>query len=173
MDHAWTVLCLRSIVDRETNQITLVDALENFELRGSAEEEMRAMAYSNLNDLAIQIETQLASLWFRTNPVVPEKNAYRVTLLAPDGKPCPAISRISHTVNLTETTKLRTFLKLTGLPFRGPGRYTFQIEVNTAIGQWNEVARVPYELSVDRVTALLENLLVQDESAAKKPRRKK
>ena len=152
MNHVWTVFCARSIVDRGTNQVTLVDAIEVIGLLVTAEEEAKVKeGLTRKEDLAFPMETILVSLWTRSQLEVPEKGIYRTTLFAPDGSPCPPVVQKEHTVDLTAHPRLRTSLKLSGLPLRGPGLHSFQLEQNMGADQWETVARVPFVITYDRV----------------------
>ncbi|MBW8876040.1 MAG: hypothetical protein JF614_13820 [Acidobacteria bacterium] len=151
MEHVWTLFCKRAIIDRESNQVSLIDAIETV-LIDVSPTEAAAVANPGEKGTAIELEATLFSFWVRSRPDVPEMGAYRVSLVAADGSLVLPVNEKEMTarIDLTEKQRVRTQIKMTVLPFRGVGRYTFQMEQGQGDGQWEVVARVPYELTFEQ-----------------------
>lgn len=143
MEHVWTVFCRRAIMDWETHQVTLVDAIDGIAVMdtqsGSADQPFEA---------SFECEVTLLSFWVRSDPAEPERGEARISLWGPDGKPAEAETEIRLEIDLREKPQLRTQIKMNNLPLRGPGRYTFKVEQSLDRG-WETVARIPYEVVIE------------------------
>jgi hypothetical protein len=135
IQHVWSVLCSRSSTDRETNNLSLFEIIEQLNVLGP------------LPDLgakvAIPVQLEIVSLWSRSQSGEAEESRGRLTLLSPSG--LEAFTR-EFVVNLVEHDRMRTQLRLMGLPLFGTGRYTFTVEIQRANEQWEVVARIPLQL---------------------------
>jgi hypothetical protein len=131
-DHIWSVLCERSIVDRESNNITLQTVRE------------QVVVFSEpVPGGIIPMHMELVSFWGRSVPDEPSVDNARVTLFKPSGE--LIISR-DVVINLSEVERSRNRIIFNGIPADQPGRYIFLVEISVD-DDWIQVARVP--LSVD------------------------
>lgn len=142
MEHVWTVLCRRAITDRETNQVTLVDAIE-----GIAVTDTELGSGDQPPEASFECEVTLLSFWVRSNPAEPERGESRVSLRGPDGNAIQSDTEIRLEIDLTGTQQFRTQLKMNHLPLHGQGRYTFEVELNVERA-WETVARIPYDVVI-------------------------
>ena len=114
----WAVLCETSVVDRDTNNVSLLNVLEQMQLvaeppvLSEAEPRPEAMVPSQI---------QMVILSERTDMNVPEKGRCRLRLIAPDGKE-------SHPsdfdVDLTKAPRHRFRMNFQGIPITIQGRYS-------------------------------------------------
>lgn len=134
IDHVWSVVCTRSATDRETNNISLFEVIEQLNVLGPLPEGA---------NVGLPISFELVSLWSRAQPAEAEESTARFTLIAPNGV---EIHGQEFAVNLTENIRMRTQLRSVGFPVRGAGRYTFKVEIRRAGENWEMVARIPVQL---------------------------
>lgn len=141
--HVWTVLCRSSVVDRETNILSLLDITEHMNMEGSADlfEEAKQK-----ESPAVPVEFQLISFWIRSDLSVPETKLLRVYLVAPDAWQSPPVQA---SINLEGTyLRFRHRLNIGALPLRGPGLYTWCVQLNTHGDSWETVAEIPITVAI-------------------------
>lgn len=132
--HVWSVLCSRSSTDKETNNVSLFDVIE----------QLNVLAPDPIPDGAgIPIQSELVTLWSRENPEEPGRTGGRVRLLSPNASVAFAQE---FDINLLEHHRVRTQLRMNGFPLRGFGRYLLVVEQRQGEDAWREVARIPIQL---------------------------
>lgn len=142
--HVWSVLCLRSIIDRRTNNISLIDVIEEVTVQGSVPHEPEGKTP------ALPLTLTLVSLWGREPEDQPAKGEVRISLLTPNHKELKDLS--VHTLDLSEKLRMRMFNNSPFLPFYGPGTYRFRVQVKEeGETEWKEVASVPLNVKVEEV----------------------
>lgn len=129
----WAVFCSDHIVDSRTNQITLVNIIENVNVKG----DFPAM---------LGIPMWLVILWERSEieSTEPETFHYYLPVQQPGGGeliPSPK----EHTGTI-EKIRLRTMTAMLGLPVHGEGKLEVIIEVDSPEGR-RIVGRVPLFVS--------------------------
>jgi hypothetical protein len=145
-EHVWSVLCYKGCIDKFTDQISLLDVVEllpvSFE-RSPME----------LRESGLDVQLQLVSLWTRSKPESPEVAHTRVSLLTPDRS---IEGQDEQVVDLQRCSRIRTFFKMTALPFRDFGVYVFVVEQSDGTrDRWREVARIPLEIGSQPESAAL------------------
>lgn len=133
--HVWTVICSRVLIDRDTNNVTLVEVLEQVTLVASGPPPPES---------AVPLEMEIVTLWERRDENVPARARARIHLVAPDGK---TANPLEYVVDLTTHVRTRSRTQVKGFPFRGFGRYEFRVAVRQD-GQedWQEVSRAPLQV---------------------------
>lgn len=134
IDHVWSVVCSRSATDRETNNVSLFEVIEQLNVLGPLPDGA---------NVALPISYELVSLWSRADPAEPEESTARLTLIAPNDT---EIHVQEFAINLTGNVRMRTQLRSLGFPVRGAGRYTFKVEIRRLDDHWDTVARIPVQL---------------------------
>lgn len=137
IEHVWTVLCTRVLIDRASNNATLVEVIER--LAGPATDDSEPGL--------IAIPMDLITLWTRSDLEKGERGRARMRLLAPDGSQLGG--SVPYDVDLTAGHRLRNTTRLGALPFKGAGYHRFVIELEDADGKWQPVARVPLDVRLD------------------------
>jgi hypothetical protein len=136
IEHAWTVLCRKAIVDPQTNNATLVETVE----------QINATGVVNFPTLA-PMQMELVSLWYRSDVATPARGQGRVTFLGPDGH--ETVPAQVFSIDLSAFVRVRSIAQLPGLPVTGPGMYYFQIAVlDQGNEEWRNVGRVPVQIAV-------------------------
>lgn len=155
--HLWTILCAKSSVDRDTNNLTLIDVIERIQFHG-VEPKTNAL---------IPLAADLVTTWTRSNPETPEKEAGRARLFTPRDT---QLGVGSFEIDLVAQLRARTIARLTHFPYNGPGVYYFvvdrrpggaeeivvggrpppSIQALPAAASWTEVVRLPLHVEFDR-----------------------
>ena len=136
IDHIWSVLCQRSVIDKDSNTMTLFDAIEQLTISGA---ELPAIA---------PIPMELVSLWSRTEPDRQARGRARVCLIEPDNSIQQPSFEID--IDLTAHERYRTRGRMGGMPIRAAGRYKFRVELQIeGDHQWREVARIPVQVVIE------------------------
>lgn len=134
--HAWTVLCDKVIIDRDSNNVSL-DVVE--QLNVSLPEQPDGA-------IAIPCRLRLATLWFRDDASDVERSRARVRVLGPDGN---ELGRFETAIEFApKTRRLRSFASLDVLPVSSSGVFEFVTEIYVK-GTWSERARVPLQVHVE------------------------
>jgi hypothetical protein len=133
IDHVWTVLCTQSITDRESNNLTLLNVIEQINVLGPVPG-------------PIPIQLELVTLWVRSEPDRPTRGRGRVRVVAPGGT---QLAENEYEIDLTQFERIRNQGRIQGVPFSGPGRYLFVVSLQQEDEQdWQDVARVPLQIVV-------------------------
>ena len=132
--HVWSVLCYKCSIDRSTNSVSLLEVLEALQVGADPSDERALVAQ----------RCELASLWRRTEWETPEKSFSRVRVLAPDST---LIATAQSEVDLVSATRSRLVVQLSAFPLMGPGIYEFLVDGSSDGTSWEEVARVPVEVT--------------------------
>lgn len=136
--HIWTVLCDKTIVDRDTNNVSL-DVLEQLNLAPIAEA-----------NVIVPVPIVIASLWSRAELESPERARARIRIVDPLQR---VIGEVTIDIDLTVNIRARTFCRFGGLLVSGPGVYEFVAEIENG-SEWTEAARVPLQVFIlDAATA--------------------
>jgi hypothetical protein len=157
IQHVWTLPCRVAITDQNTNNVSLVEVLEEIAVAPlEASPDPARPKFPAVFDVV--------SLWARANPDEPATGQGRVRLVSPRGE---TLIEQAVEVDLREVRRLRSVGRIMGLPLRGAGTYHFRIDVRpNPDAAWTEVGRVPLEVSVE---APLEGQALQSASSVSGP----
>jgi hypothetical protein len=147
-EHIWSVLCNKAIIDRDSGQVTIFEAIENLNLprtKGEIAHEIDGVE----EEVAIQHAMQLVTLWVRSDLERPEEQHARVRLLSPSGQ---ELNTWAVPVDLKSFLSLRWRLVFQGVPWRGPGRYWYVVEMKDG-EEWGQRCRVPLVLTLKKPPA--------------------
>ncbi|MBI4732193.1 MAG: hypothetical protein HY781_08750 [Chloroflexi bacterium] len=129
IDHIWTVLCSRSVIDTETNNVSIQDVLEQITVNDDPK----------LNGF-LPIPLELITLWGRRESDKGTEGMERVTFLTPSGK-SNVVTEAK--IDLSAVERHRHKVKFPGLPLSEAGRYYFRVEIQEKDNEWREVAAIP------------------------------
>lgn len=138
--HAWSVLCGKSIIDKDTNNISL-DVLEEITLGILPIPEAAA-------GVICPIQFEVVSLWYRDDIDHPESTQAHINIMAPNGQ---RLGRSDFEVNLSAYQRLRTRSRIGGIPIPSgqSGRFQFIVEF-LENDHWKEVAWLPLSIVVQQ-----------------------
>lgn len=136
--HAWTVVCEKSIVDRDTNNISL-DVIEQLNFRVPPIPE-------DAEGVVIPFKLEVVSLWFRGREDPGTIERARIRTIAPNGED---VGVIDVDVDLKTFVRSRTRCVLASIPVPKGESGIFRFVVETESGKkWSRVADVPVEVFV-------------------------
>lgn len=147
-EHIWSVLCNKAIIDRDSGQVTIFEAIENLNLPRT-EDEIAKEIEGVEEEVVIPHTMQLVTLWVRSDLKQPEEQHARVRLLSPFDQ---ELNTWAVPVDLKSFLSLRWRLVFQGVPWRGPGRYWYVIEMKDG-EDWMQCSRVPLVLTSKRTPA--------------------
>jgi hypothetical protein len=132
IEHVWSVLCSKSITDRETNNICLLDVLEQFSLGTEVPVD---------EEIMLPVTFELVTLWSRGPDDEPGRGRARITFQSPGGD---VLNSREYDLELTDFRRSRSRTRIEGLLVRGPGRYVFIIDLKgEGDAEWRQAGSVP------------------------------
>lgn len=140
----WSVLCRRATIDKDTNSVSLMEVTEQLNVKATS---FSSEGPNRETPLLLAWEFDLVSLWMRSDPEEPERTTERVVFVGPDGRALgePVVTE----VDLESHQRMRSRLRMNGLPLSGTGYHFFVIEQPGDQGEWLEVARVPLDVRIE------------------------
>jgi len=148
IEHVWTVLCHRSVVDGETNNISLIDVLERIGISLPPERAttlLQSDASGAQQRLMIPLSFEVVTLWKRVSLQEPAHGKGRLVLIGPDASEL-AVAR-EFEVDLTSHARLRSRARLSGIPLTTAGEYRFRTELLIdGEANWRQVGTTPFEV---------------------------
>ena len=140
MKHRFAILCESTIVDAVTNNVSLINLIDEIRLKRPPEESPPEKA-------VVPFRASVVVLTERTNLDEAESGTGRIVLRTPDDG---EMRSATFNVDLSANPRLRTILKLEVFPVAGPGVYQFEIAFeDEATGSWDIVDRIPVSVKVD------------------------
>lgn len=137
INHIWSVLCQRNIVDQVSNNVSMIDVFESVKINAQI---------NPGNTLIIPFPFCLVTLWGRRKPDVPCQGLARLIALNPKGK---TITEKQQDIDLAEYVRARHTLNFLGFPIQSSGQYKFRIQIqDDKKGTWKNVAEVPLEVTI-------------------------
>lgn len=133
IEHIWTVLCSRAIVDRRSNNVSLIHVVDQFTLEVPKEAPERVV---------VPVELTVASLWRREDDEAPVASDGRLYIQFPNGE---RIQAQEFEIDLSEHSRTRNFVEMNGLPVQRSGVYRFVVE-RERDGEWIEISRTPLQV---------------------------
>lgn len=148
--HVWSVLCRSSVIDKETNNISLNNV---FEQLGVDIKIKKTASNKTVEYINIPIEYEIVSLWLKIDKQKSLKADIKIELVDPKNKTNKTFNQI---INMSsEMKRLRSRLKIAGLTLSVPGDYFFRIKIKEE-GQNNyrDVAELPLEVNLRKTVDL-------------------
>ncbi len=140
--HIWSVLCQKSSVDQQSNNVSLFDVFEALEAGINSDANIKAPDNPEFN---IPIQYQIVSLWTITDAKKNE-GEIRITLIYPNGK-----EKILVQNDLKfppGKRRIRSINQIQGLPVNKNGDYHFIIELKQE-EKFQKVADLPLEVKLN------------------------
>ncbi|MBE0682192.1 MAG: hypothetical protein IH589_09785 [Anaerolineales bacterium] len=136
IDHVWTVLCSRSVIDIETNNVSIQDVIEQLNIPGDPKP-----------DGLLAIPFEIISLWARSESKMPKQGLERITFITPSEK---STIVAESPIDLSTAERQRNRIKFPGLPIAEEGRHYFQIEYKQDDdSEWIKATALPISIQFD------------------------
>lgn len=133
--HIWSVLCEKSIIDHDTNNISLVNVFEQFTIIADP-----------IPEGILPITTELVTLWARDKDMVPSISKQRVSIIDPEEN---IIKELIMEIDLTKAPRVRSRAIFKGLPLSKSGDYFFRVEYLGDQDNWISTALVPLSINFE------------------------
>ncbi len=141
MQHIWTVICERSITDKENNLVSLIGCIEQFNLR-------EPKSKTDSRQKGIKARLEIISLWFDENTSKKRIGEVRVDLYDPSRK---RIRGSDFRFEIPQKyRRIRTRVIIEGLPITTLGKYLFKISYKDPKSKkYKKVAEIPVDIVMD------------------------
>jgi len=120
MEHIWTILCSQSVIDQDTNNVSLVNVIEKIVLMKS-----QLPQDADLKKVAFNISLELISLFKRTD--FKKELEYDVRIVLLDEKKKEVTKTDTNFTFPKDKNRIRHRLKFDSIPFLHEGEYEFVI----------------------------------------------
>lgn len=139
--HVWTVLCLSSAIDRDSNALSLLNILETLAYsRDDNDDEPES------EQVNVPFEFEIVSLWTRNTFSEPTEGRVQISMINPSG--APPENQFEYEVNLVDHVRLRYRVRVAGITITGPGRYEIRVnQWSDELDDWQHVTDVPLDIS--------------------------
>ena len=134
IDHVWTVVCSRGVIDNESNNVSIQNVIEQITPRREPSP-----------DVGVPIRMMVVSFWVRSEPDMPARGFARLSLGFPSGE--TSLIHENLEIDLSQHERFRTRIHIQRLLAREAGRHYFCTEYRDVKGaEWRQVASVPLML---------------------------
>ena len=144
--HIWSLLCRNSVIDSDTNNLSIHDILEQLNIDAVLKEGQSDTAQQSVN---IPLEFEVVSFWLKTNGEEKPRGELNIEAISPEGK---VLTHFLRDIEIPkEVQRLRTRLKITGLVVEGSGTYIFRISLREkSEDAFANVAEIPLQVNINR-----------------------
>jgi hypothetical protein len=144
LNHVWSVICRRSIVDNQSNNISLTDCLEQIRVNRPNGPDGK----SRVDKFIIPIDFETVHLFSRLDTGKEGSFELKTDILAPG-----EIEIGTNTQNITFPAgpkRIRQITRTNGLPVSVSGIYWFVISIKeTGENKFRSVAKLPLQVLID------------------------
>lgn len=143
--HIWSILCRRSIVDSETNNISLYDSLEELSV-GVKVKRQDAPIPQAIN---IPIDYEVVSFWMKENIGSHVQADTEIEIVLPDGS---SGKSFPQKIDMPEKMqRIRARYRIKGFGVSMPGTYLFRIKIKESEEkQFRTVSEIPLEVKIQK-----------------------
>ncbi|MDP2656350.1 MAG: hypothetical protein Q8P11_02185 [bacterium] len=137
MKHIWSVLCQKTIIDGNSNLLSIIDCVEeiNFTIKNATGDK-----------IVIPIEFQIINFW--TTEKDDSILNLKIDLIDPDKN---IINDLSSTFDINKgAMRYRSITKIQGMPITKTGRYTFRISTQSNEKDiYNVISELPLDIKIN------------------------
>lgn len=144
----WAVLCETSIIDKQSNSVSLISVSEKITIEAKHDtEDSEDIAVLNI---PVPLDQTLVTFLRRDDLEIPEKDVELITqIIGPKGD---VVREIQHKIDLVESSKVRQIMHFREFSMkRGPGIYWFRTRLKSKSAKssrWNTVSEIPFEVEI-------------------------
>lgn len=142
IEHIWSILCQKSVIDNDTNNLSLIDTLEELTV-GLKVQSGIAIA----EEVNVPIPYEVVSFWVRDDSSATINPLLRLELFNPSNK---KTKTFEHKIEFPKGTKrLRSRLKIIGIGVTIPGTYKFVVSIKEEESKsFMKVAEIPLDVTI-------------------------
>lgn len=133
IQHVWSVLCARAVIDSESNNISLFEIVEQL------------VAFGPEGEGFAPVSLELVTMWSRDSLEEAARGRARIRIVGPDGAQIG--NAFEYEVDLTTFVRIRNRFRMAAFPIRGAGKYSLVVEAEQD-SAWLRVAQVPVQLVI-------------------------
>lgn len=138
MQHIWSVLCKSSVIDQDTNLITLRDCLEQLNVTITKKQEKNV----------VPIEFELINLWYNDKSDEDKKFEVKIELYDPKNEKIHEFSGLF--LFPQDKKRMRTRMQMKGLPVTFTGKYIFKVRLRAEDRKpYKEITEIPLDVTVE------------------------
>lgn len=135
MRHIWSVLCGKYIIDKDSNNLSLIDIQERISFKGELPDKRPL-------ELPLPSAIYFVSNWSRGSESDRKKHEALIKVISPDGQ---HIGCFSTLIDLEQSQGQRSLGKIDRLIYTVNGVYEFQVCIKED-GEWKPVASIPLNI---------------------------
>jgi hypothetical protein len=141
--HVWTAVCRESMVDEETNNISLLEAYENLQFDVNLSDQ----DYKKGTSIGVEFKLEVVSLFFRNTTTKVE--SFKETLLVLDPKGAKLGDAVADVTFQAANDRMRNIMRFDTFAVTTSGVYLFQVFMSKAKASTKEpIAVVPVNVRV-------------------------
>jgi len=146
LKHIWSVLCRRSVIDSDTNNISIYDIFEQLAVDVSV-----STNHPVPKQINIPIEYEVVSMWLKEDKEKEAKANIEIEIENPEGKKEKSFQQaIEIPVGMR---RLRSRVKISGFVITMAGDYIFRVKIKEeGTEEAKVVAELPLEVNLKQVT---------------------
>ncbi len=146
IEHIWSVICTSSSNDKQSNNMSLFNLVEEFSLQISKNE---AKKIKDKKKLVIPFNQEIASRFFKSKKGVSVIFEMRLDIVTPSSKVIKG--KEIKTFNFDKKfSNIRIVNRVSTIPVEGSGLYRFSMKIRE-VGETKfvEVGSIPVEINID------------------------
>ena len=140
----WAILCQSSVVDKQTNNISLFNVIEEIQIVGPSGGSVQKDARL---DLIAPRVFDLVIMFARSDFESPEKGKGRVRMKGPEPFSKEGLPQ-EFEVDLIEHPRYRMIVKIPGIPITGKGTHQFLVDCSSVGQDWESLFELPILVTV-------------------------
>lgn len=141
--HIWSVLCQRSVVDRDSNTISMFDMLEELSvgIKTNAPEGTNNRPEGIIN---VPIQYDIVSFWTKEDEN--SDSSLQIEFIDPNGK---SLQTFNHMLEFKEHKRLRSRIHVVGISITTVGIYTFHVKIKEKDKEnFRTIAQLPLDVKI-------------------------
>lgn len=141
--HVWSVLCRRSVIDKESNNLSIYDVFEQLNVG------LKIRQGTPQNVFNIPIDFEVVSLWVKDNKKEHYKGDFEIEVVNPSGRTAKIFGQKLEMPS--EMRRLRSVVRIKGLVVDEGGDYLFKVNIKKEGEKTFEtVIELPLEVNLSK-----------------------
>ncbi|SRR5258706_11146693 len=142
--HIWSVLAKESVINQDDNNLSIYGVLEELSVNLAPFDNSGKLP----DKIGVPLNYEIVSMWKKEKGISLIKAEVEFTLIDPENK--ELLRNIQNIEIPNNLKRLRSRMKISGLPLSVSGDYTFQVKVREEENKkFNLVAKIPLEVKVN------------------------
>lgn len=149
MQHVWSVLCGRSVIDIETNNLSLFDVFEDLKVDVKSNTLSETNGGTINKKINIPIKYEVVSMWSKDKDIKVATGTMQIELIDPTGK---SLKSFNHNLEIKEAyNRIRSRIKITGIELTISGTYIYRIKLKEGDKEnFRTVVEIPLAVKITK-----------------------